>query len=136
MASKKEQYSSSAHLQLITRKLLISIEERVERLNTATKDELEQLKGSHELLFGNKTPIAGNLVILAELLEKMGDVEANDAVFSAKGSGNKLSQADIALVEEFVKKLKAPVKNKSHLPVAEEQDEGHHPSLFPEGEGV
>jgi len=109
MGKKKEQYSSSAHLQLITRKLLITIEERIERLNIAEIDELDKLRSSHELLFGNKTPIAGNLVILAELLEKLGDVEDNDAVFSAHGSGNKLSEADIALVEEFVKKLKMPL---------------------------
>ena len=109
MGKKKEQYSSSAHLHLITRKLLISIEERIERINMAEKDEFEKLKNTHELLFGNKTPIAGNLVILAELLEKLGDVEDNDAVFSTHGSGNKLSEADIALVEEFVKKLKMPL---------------------------
>jgi hypothetical protein len=109
MGKKKEQYSSSAHLHLITRKLLISIEERIERLNTIKDDdEIDQIKNTHELLFGNKTPIAGNLVILAELLEKLGGDLQNDAEFNAHDSGHKLSDADIALVEEFIKKMKAP----------------------------
>ncbi len=112
MAKKKEQYSCSNHLHLITRKLLISIEDRIERLNVVKQDnEIDQLKKTHELLFGNKTSIAGNLVILAELLEKLGgEADEYDGVID-QASSHRLSDADIALVESFISKMKNNAQN-------------------------
>lgn len=101
------QYNRSEHLRSITRKLLVIIEDRIERINAAKKAEITDIKESNDLLFGNKLSIAGNLVILADLLAKMGDEATDNSVdILEKNSAHNLSEYDIALVEAFVKKLK------------------------------
>ncbi len=101
------QYNRFEHLRAITRKLLVIIEARIDILNTAKKAEIEDIKTSNDVLFGNKLSIAGNLVILADLLVKMGDETTdNSADILEKNSVHNLSEYDIALVEAFVKKLK------------------------------
>jgi hypothetical protein len=101
------QYSRSEHLRNITRKLLDTIESRIESINVADEDEIKQIKASNDLLFGNKLSIAENLVILADLLVKMGDKTTDSSAdILEKNSSHNLSEYDITLVEAFVKKLK------------------------------
>jgi|GEM_PF-4963790 len=104
----KLQYDRSEHLRSITRKLLVIIEARIERINVAPKGEIEDIKASNDLLFGNKLSIAGNLVVLAELLAMLGDESADDvAGDSEKNIHDGLSEFDIALVKDFVERQKA-----------------------------
>lgn len=99
--------SDTKYLQTVTRKLLHSLENLIERLCVAEGEEYKSLKEAHELLFGQKASLAGTLVILADLLLKL---EKEQAVLPCDNEQEKsaynLSAVDIALVEAFVQKLK------------------------------
>jgi|CXWL01.1.fsa_nt_gi hypothetical protein len=101
------QYNRSEHLRAITRKLLVIIESRIERINVADEDEIKQIKISNDLLFGNKLSVAGNLVILADLLERLGDDCADDSDDSETNIASSLSEFDIKLIQDFVTRKKA-----------------------------
>lgn len=101
------QYNRSEHLRAITRKLLVIIEARIDILNTAKKAEVEDIKTSNDVLFGNKLSIAGNLVILADLLERLGDDGADDSGDSKINIASSLSEFDIKLIQDFVTRKKA-----------------------------
>ena len=104
----KVQYSRAEHLRTITRKLLITIEDRIERLNIAKNDEIIHLKKTHDLLFGNKLSIVGNLVLLVDLLVKMGDdMTDNSICILNENSTSDLAVHDIKLIKDFVKKQKS-----------------------------
>lgn len=102
------QYNRFEHLRAITRKLLVIIEGRIETINTAKKAEITDIKESNDLLFGNKLSIAGNLVIIADLLVKMGDETTdNSADDGEKIIADTLTEFDLALIKDFVKRKKA-----------------------------
>ena len=104
----KVPYSRSSHLRAITRKLLVIIDTRIELVKSAEVGEIEKIKASNDLLFGNKLSIAGNLVILADLLAKLGDETHEDSGDNtAKNIPNGLTELDIALIKDFLKKQKS-----------------------------
>ncbi len=109
MAKKTEipKYNRSEHLRAITRKLLVIIEARIDILNTADEEESKRIKLSNDVLFGNKLSVAGNLVILADLLERLGDDGADNSGDSEINIASSLSEFDIKLIQDFVTRKKA-----------------------------
>lgn len=99
-------YNSTVHLHSIIRKLLVCIEDRIECLNKDDDKEITQHQKTHELLFGNKLSIAGNLAILADLLRKFGDKFPDNSSKSAEENNYGFSEVDIALIRNFLEKIK------------------------------
>jgi hypothetical protein len=101
--------SDTLYLQNITRKLLVNLERIAERLEFANDEELTDIKICHELLFGQKSSLAGALVILSDLLLKLTVANAteNNPVEGKDDAWlERISDIDIALVESFIHKLK------------------------------
>jgi len=99
--------SDTLYLQSITRKMLKSLEAARERLENSNAEILPDIKTSHELLFG-KNSLAGALVILSDLLLKLSEKpEITGAETTEENLLETLSAGDIALVDAFVRKLKA-----------------------------
>lgn len=99
--------SDMLYLQSITRKMLKSLEAAREQLENANAEILPDIKTSHELLFG-KNSLAGALVILSDLLLKLSEKpELSEKEIAEENLLETLSAGDIALVDAFVRKLKA-----------------------------
>lgn len=100
-----------AYLQSITRKLLSNLEQIVQRLECADEENIAHIKVIHELLFGQKSSIAGSLVVLSDLLLRLGSDVAQNSADTSKDEtwADRLSESDIALVESFVSKFRNDV---------------------------
>ncbi len=95
------------YLRSITRKLLHSVEEAIELYSSKKQAEIEALSKTHNLLFGSKASLADTLVKLADLMIKLNQQQRQEDGRTFEGSAHVMSEIDIALVEDFVKKAKA-----------------------------
>ena len=89
-------------LKRAARALLSMLEMAVVRKLPVDEKEVEMWVQVHDRLFGSKVSLASTLVTISDLLLKLGSVA------SAKSGGvdaGALSEADVALVEAFVKKM-------------------------------
>lgn len=103
----KVEYNSTLHLHSIIRKLLVNIENRIESLNKADDKEIGQHEKTHELLFGNKLSIAGNLAIMADMLVKMNSKMPENVITSPEETNSySFSEQDINLIQNFIQKIK------------------------------
>lgn len=103
----KVEYNSTLHLHSIIRKLLVSIEDRIALLNTKDDAVIDQQKKTHELLFGNKLSIAGNLAIMADMLVKMNSKMPENVITSPEETNSySFSEQDIKLIQNFIQKVK------------------------------
>jgi len=93
-------------LKAVSRKMLALLEEALDSAPFYADDTLGQKL--HERLFGGKTSLAATLVTLAELLlklEQAGKVPFGAGYVADDTAIAALSQADVALVEAFVRKM-------------------------------
>jgi hypothetical protein len=95
------------YLQSVIRKFLAITEEAMEQLNLVDGEEFSVLHKKYELLFGAKASFAGTLVIVADLLIKLNpQAEGGKDGIPEEKQAYALSDADVALVQAFVRKLK------------------------------
>lgn len=62
---------NNLYLQNITKKLISIIKNIAQRIESADEEELESLKTCHEIAFGQKSSLAGALIILSDLLIRL-----------------------------------------------------------------
>lgn len=96
------------YLRFITRKLLHSVEKTVDLFNNEKYAELEALAKTNILLFGSKASLAETLVTLADLMIKLNQIQRTEdsRTYEEEQSAYKFADADIALIQVFLKKIK------------------------------
>ena len=83
------------------------LEAEVDSANSSTNISNEQnvLKSTHEWLFGNKNPTASALSELAELILTLSQAGGGEKA-SGEASVPPLTEADITLIEAFIRKTR------------------------------
>lgn len=99
----------ASNIQAVARRMLVSIDETIQCLTFINAAELDDLERAHNLMFGSKNSLADALVTVTDLLIKVkqSKAEANREEVAAEQSYKGLSEADIAIVQAFVKNVKS-----------------------------
>lgn len=93
-------------LKRVARRLLSRVEAALEEAGAGEDKEVKAQRWAHERVFGTRASLTTTLVLVAELLLKLGGM-TKPAQGDAADEGvlQKLSEEDVALVEAFVRKM-------------------------------
>lgn len=85
-----------------------SVERTVDLFNNEKYAELEALSKTNNLLFGSKASLAETLVTLSDLMVKLNQIQRTEdsRTYEEVQSAYKFEDADVALIQNYIKKLK------------------------------
>ena len=103
-------------LKLITWKMLRNIEKAADIYNSATATKLTEIELPHHLLSKGKVSLVGELVILTNLMLRLNqNLRETETRFTEEDEhDDRLSDADIYLVQNFVARKKQEELDEQH----------------------